>query len=204
MIRWGGAKPTACRACVGAGAVLLPCTWTSPLLPSASPPPQCPALLPPQIKQVLMHTFGFSDNVQCHLSASLCAGFLAVLAGSPFDVVKSRSMGARASALAACSPARQWPTSWCPCSFACRQGAPLAFTQPAATPCNSVRSPVCQGRIQGRGGCGGADPAEGGAAGLLERHERQLRAAGLLVRERGRGELRIPLCIPLRLALPCN
>lgn len=41
-----------------------------------------------------MASFGFHDNVYCHLSASLCAGFLAVAAGSPFDVIKSRAMGA--------------------------------------------------------------------------------------------------------------
>ena len=45
------------------------------------------------IKSVLQASFGMSDNVYCHLSASVCAGFLAVAAGSPFDVVKSRAMG---------------------------------------------------------------------------------------------------------------
>jgi solute carrier family 25 uncoupling protein 8/9 len=45
-----------------------------------------------QIKQTLMRSFGFQDNVYCHLASSLCAGFLAVMAGSPFDVVKSRAM----------------------------------------------------------------------------------------------------------------
>ncbi|KAL4430927.1 hypothetical protein ABPG75_006183 [Micractinium tetrahymenae] len=45
-----------------------------------------------QIKGVLMRSFGFQDNVRCHLAASLCAGFLAVAAGSPFDVIKSRAM----------------------------------------------------------------------------------------------------------------
>ena len=39
------------------------------------------ALLPPQ------------DNVYCHLASSLCAGFLAVVVGSPADVIKSRMMG---------------------------------------------------------------------------------------------------------------
>ena len=46
-----------------------------------------------QIKHTLIREFGFSDNVYSHLGASVCAGFLAVAAGSPFDVVKSRSMG---------------------------------------------------------------------------------------------------------------
>lgn len=45
-----------------------------------------------QIKGVLMRRFGFRDNVYCHLAASLCAGLLAVSAGSPFDVIKSRAM----------------------------------------------------------------------------------------------------------------
>ncbi|KAI3433585.1 hypothetical protein D9Q98_003396 [Chlorella vulgaris] len=45
-----------------------------------------------QIKEVLMHSFGLNDDIYCHLSASLCAGFLAVTAGSPFDVIKSRCM----------------------------------------------------------------------------------------------------------------
>lgn len=40
-----------------------------------------------------MHSFGLNDDIYCHLSASLCAGFLAVTAGSPFDVIKSRCMG---------------------------------------------------------------------------------------------------------------
>ena len=50
-----------------------------------------------------MATFGFRDNVYCHLSASLAAGVLAVLAGSPFDVVKSRSMGALCCAALCCA-----------------------------------------------------------------------------------------------------
>ncbi|EFN59406.1 hypothetical protein CHLNCDRAFT_48478 [Chlorella variabilis] len=50
-----------------------------------------------QIKQLLMASFGFHDNVYCHLSASLCAGFLAVAAGSPFDVIKSRAMALSAT-----------------------------------------------------------------------------------------------------------
>lgn len=33
------------------------------------------------------------DNVVCHLASSLCAGFLAVMVGSPADVIKSRMMG---------------------------------------------------------------------------------------------------------------
>lgn len=32
----------------------------------------------------------------CHLAASLCAGFIAVVVGSPADVIKSRMMGERA------------------------------------------------------------------------------------------------------------
>jgi hypothetical protein len=34
------------------------------------------------------------DNVVCHLASSLCAGFIAVVVGSPADVIKSRMMGA--------------------------------------------------------------------------------------------------------------
>lgn len=49
-----------------------------PCLPCPVPPGP-PAL---QIKQALMHSLGFQDNVYCHLSASLCAGFIAVSCGS--------------------------------------------------------------------------------------------------------------------------
>lgn len=34
------------------------------------------------------------DNVYCHITSGLGAGFFAVLCGSPVDVVKSRMMGA--------------------------------------------------------------------------------------------------------------
>eukprot|EP01024_Parvocaulis_polyphysoides_P021263 TRINITY_DN2006_c1_g2_i1.p1 TRINITY_DN2006_c1_g2~~TRINITY_DN2006_c1_g2_i1.p1 ORF type:complete len:297 (-),score=35.46 TRINITY_DN2006_c1_g2_i1:178-1068(-) len=46
-----------------------------------------------QIKQSLMGTGYFQDNVQTHLIAGLGAGFFAVCIGSPVDVVKSRIMG---------------------------------------------------------------------------------------------------------------
>eukprot|EP00887_Chlorella_sp_A99_P006288 scaffold3.g6288.t1 len=36
----------------------------------------------------------FSDNVTCHLASSLVAGFMSTVCGSPFDVIKSRMMGA--------------------------------------------------------------------------------------------------------------
>lgn len=64
-------------------------------LPATSLHPASAAVPLPclQIKQTLIRKFGFHDNVPCHLAASLCAGFLAVVAGSPFDVVKSRAMG---------------------------------------------------------------------------------------------------------------
>eukprot|EP01026_Neomeris_dumetosa_P014160 TRINITY_DN1508_c0_g1_i12.p1 TRINITY_DN1508_c0_g1~~TRINITY_DN1508_c0_g1_i12.p1 ORF type:complete len:298 (+),score=29.93 TRINITY_DN1508_c0_g1_i12:85-978(+) len=46
-----------------------------------------------QIKQSLMATGYFKDNVQTHLISGLGAGFFAVCIGSPVDVVKSRIMG---------------------------------------------------------------------------------------------------------------
>eukprot|EP00884_Botryococcus_braunii_P014687 jgi/Botrbrau1/23219/Bobra.0041s0062.2 len=46
-----------------------------------------------QIKQELLKTGYFGDNVITHLAAGLGAGFFAVCCGSPVDVVKSRMMG---------------------------------------------------------------------------------------------------------------
>eukprot|EP00210_Caulerpa_lentillifera_P008247 g7872.t2 len=46
-----------------------------------------------QIKQSLLSTGFFKDNVITHLFAGLGAGFFAVCIGSPVDVVKSRIMG---------------------------------------------------------------------------------------------------------------
>ena len=47
-----------------------------------------------QIKQSLLESGMFQDNVYCHLASGLGAGFVAVCVGSPVDVVKSRMMGA--------------------------------------------------------------------------------------------------------------
>ncbi|GAB4814656.1 hypothetical protein N2152v2_001702 [Parachlorella kessleri] len=47
-----------------------------------------------QIKQTLIKSGLFKDNVYCHLASGLGAGFFAVCIGSPVDVVKSRMMGA--------------------------------------------------------------------------------------------------------------
>lgn len=46
-----------------------------------------------QIKQSLLASGLFQDNVVTHLAAGLGAGFFAVCVGSPVDVVKSRIMG---------------------------------------------------------------------------------------------------------------
>ena len=46
------------------------------------------------IKQTLLASGVFQDNVYLHLTAGLGAGFCAVCFGSPVDVVKSRMMGA--------------------------------------------------------------------------------------------------------------
>lgn len=46
-----------------------------------------------QIKQSLIKSGFFEDNVYCHLVSGLGAGFFAVCFGSPVDVVKSRLMG---------------------------------------------------------------------------------------------------------------
>lgn len=51
------------------------CTCPPLTLPGLRAPAHAPIL---QIKQVLMHSFGFKDNVYCHLASSLCAGFIAV------------------------------------------------------------------------------------------------------------------------------
>lgn len=40
-----------------------------------------------------MKTGLFKDNVYCHITSGLGAGFVAVCVGSPVDVVKSRMMG---------------------------------------------------------------------------------------------------------------
>jgi solute carrier family 25 (mitochondrial uncoupling protein), member 8/9 len=47
-----------------------------------------------QIKQTLLASGLFEDNIGCHLASGLGAGFFAVCCGSPVDVVKSRMMGA--------------------------------------------------------------------------------------------------------------
>lgn len=47
-----------------------------------------------QIKQSLLGSGFFEDNIYCHLASGLGAGFFAVCVGSPVDVVKSRMMGA--------------------------------------------------------------------------------------------------------------
>ncbi|GBF87431.1 mitochondrial uncoupling 1-like protein [Raphidocelis subcapitata] len=49
-----------------------------------------------QIKQVMLGSGMFTDNIVTHLAAGLGAGFFAVCVGSPVDVVKSRVMGDRA------------------------------------------------------------------------------------------------------------
>ena len=46
------------------------------------------------IKQGLLSTGLFRDNIYCHLASGLGAGFFAVCIGSPADVLKSRMMGA--------------------------------------------------------------------------------------------------------------
>lgn len=69
-------------------AISAPLTSRSATFAVSPSSPACPALFqmcPPalQIKQALMHpSFGFQDNVYCHLSASLCAGFIAVSCAS--------------------------------------------------------------------------------------------------------------------------
>ncbi len=47
-----------------------------------------------QIKESLLASGLFQDNVYCHLASGLGAGLVAVCVGSPVDVVKSRMMGA--------------------------------------------------------------------------------------------------------------
>jgi solute carrier family 25 uncoupling protein 8/9 len=50
-----------------------------------------------QIKQSMLASGMFTDNIVTHLVAGLGAGFFAVCVGSPVDVVKSRVMGERRS-----------------------------------------------------------------------------------------------------------
>lgn len=45
------------------------------------------------MKQSLLGSGYFQDNVVTHLLSGLGAGFIAVCVGSPVDVVKSRIMG---------------------------------------------------------------------------------------------------------------
>ena len=47
-----------------------------------------------QIKQTLLRSGVFNDDIYCHIASGLGAGFFAVCVGSPVDVVKSRMMGA--------------------------------------------------------------------------------------------------------------
>ena len=46
-----------------------------------------------QIKQSLLASGLFQDNIVTHIASGLGAGFFAVCVGSPVDVVKSRIMG---------------------------------------------------------------------------------------------------------------
>lgn len=46
-----------------------------------------------QVKQSLLATGVFHDNILTHLVSGLGAGFFAVCVGSPMDVIKSRMMG---------------------------------------------------------------------------------------------------------------
>ena len=46
-----------------------------------------------QVKESLLATGIFKDNVVTHILSGLGAGFFAVCLGSPVDVVKSRVMG---------------------------------------------------------------------------------------------------------------
>eukprot|EP00963_Diacronema_lutheri_P008415 scaffold752_cov322-Pavlova_lutheri.AAC.12 len=48
-----------------------------------------------QIKEALLRSGAFTDNVVTHLISGLGAGFIAVCVGSPVDVVKSRLMGSK-------------------------------------------------------------------------------------------------------------
>lgn len=49
-----------------------------------------------QIKESLLASGMFKDDIKCHILSGLGAGFFAVCVGSPVDVVKSRMMGAPA------------------------------------------------------------------------------------------------------------
>eukprot|EP00887_Chlorella_sp_A99_P005436 scaffold1.g5436.t1 len=44
------------------------------------------------IKYTLIRSKLFEDGVPCHIAASLCAGFMAVIVGSPADVLKTKLM----------------------------------------------------------------------------------------------------------------
>ena len=46
-----------------------------------------------QIKEILIGSGLFQDDVKCHIASGLGAGFVACCVGSPVDVVKSRVMG---------------------------------------------------------------------------------------------------------------
>lgn len=159
--------------------------------PTAPPLPDCcpPAPPMPQIKGVLMRSFGFHDNVYCHLAASLCAGFLAVAAGSPFDVVKSRAMGGCWGLLPWQHPAAHHCAVFLPlCSprMASSHRGRRCFSRTAfeAGPLGAAPrlpcSAFCAGRLPGGGPRGAADAAPRGAPRLLERLVRKLRPAGVV------------------------
>lgn len=48
-----------------------------------------------EIKYQLLKSGYFKDNIYCHFAASAAAGFLAVIFGSPFDVIKTRMMNSQ-------------------------------------------------------------------------------------------------------------
>ncbi|KIZ02275.1 uncoupling protein 3 [Monoraphidium neglectum] len=67
-----------------------------------------------QIKQSMLASGIFSDNIVTHLVAGLGAGFFAVCVGSPVDVVKSRVMGERLASLQEWSlGGRAWSCNAC-------------------------------------------------------------------------------------------
>lgn len=45
-------------------------------------------------KELLLHRFGFSDNLPTHFASAVATGFMATIIGNPVDVVKTRVMAA--------------------------------------------------------------------------------------------------------------
>ena len=91
-----------------------------------------------------MHSFGFHDNVYCHLSASLCAGFIAVSArgqrGASLSVQEASRHSVLQAARASCKAAHAAWRSWAQPALAAHARHGMACTR--CTPAGPGGQPV--------------------------------------------------------------